>query len=235
MRLRPLAAAALLVPALIASERADAQSTVTNIVNRLQPAVSVVGSAIDHRVKANTDFERTTGPLFGVQVDAVPLEGMVLSLRALGGALRPAHGSAADARDLGEVAAVMRMRLLPWLDGRGGLVSRTFSSSLARQRWTTAQIGAEVRIPMLDGRIEGTAGGLLLPIVRVSGHSSPDLAIGTSMGIRHVSRRYILALNYQLERYDFPEVSGTRRVEEHSTLSIRAGYRFGRVKAAPLD
>jgi hypothetical protein len=47
------------------------------------------------------------------------------------------------------------------------------------------------------------------------------------MGIRHSNRRFEMGLAYTLERYDFAEAAGVRRLEEHSSLVLRAGYRLG--------
>ena len=226
MTARPIALA--LAASLALAGRSEAQSRPARLAEALQPAVSVVGGAADPRVDAHHRVERTSGPVAGVRVDLVPFEGTSLFVRALGGALGAQQKTAASERDLGEVALGARVRLLGWLDGRGTLMTRTFSSALARQRWTSASLGADVRTTMLDGRIVGTVGGELFPVVRVSGHPSPDLAFGASTGVRWVSRRYVLALGYQLERYDFPSDPLGRRLEEHSMLTIRAGYRFGK-------
>jgi hypothetical protein len=181
---------------------------------------------VDHRVEAGAGIERTSGPVFGIRVDASRGQDLVVSLRAIGGTL-DARSHFADPRDVGEIGADARLRVLSWLDARAGATVRAFSSSLARQRWTLLSLGADTRVPMLGGVIEGTAGAALLPYVRVSGHASPRLAVAASMGLRHASRRYEVGLLYQLERYDFAEVAGVSRAEEHGALLLRAGYRMG--------
>lgn len=187
---------------------------------------AVVLGLLDHRVDVGAGVERTSGPVFGIQLDASRGPELSVALRALGGTL-DARSRAADARDVGEVQADARLHVLPWLDARAGATVRSFTSALARQRWTQLSVGADTRIAMIDGRIEGTAGAALLPYVRVSGHDSPRLAIAASMGLRHSNRRFEIGLAYALERYDFAEATGVRRMEEHSSLVIRAGYRLG--------
>lgn len=187
---------------------------------------SAIAGLLDHRVEAGAGIERTSGPVFGVQFDASRSSALALTVRAVGGTLG-ARTKAADARDVGEVEADARMRVLSWLDVRAGVTVRGFTNQLARQRWTQLAVGGESRIPMLDGRIEGIVGAALVPFVHVSGHESPRLAIAASMGVRHTSRRFELGLLYQLERYDFAELSGVTRAEEHSALLLRAGYRLG--------
>jgi hypothetical protein len=192
--------------------------------------VLLTGAAVlgmlDHRVDAGAGVERTSGPVFGFQLDASQGADLSFALRALGGTL-DGRSPAAEARDVGEVQADARMRVLPWLDFRAGATVRGFTSALARQRWTQLSIGADTRIAMLGGSIEGTAGAALLPYVGVTGHDSPRLAIAASMGLRHSNPRYEIGLSYALERYDFAEVAGVRRLEENSSLVLRAGYKLG--------
>jgi hypothetical protein len=189
--------------------------------------VLLTGSAVlgmlDHRVDIGDGVERTSGPVFGIQLDASRGSELSLALRALGGTL-DARSRRAEARDVGEIQADARLHVLPWLDARAGATVRSFTSPLARQRWTQLALGTDTRIAMLDGRIEGTAGAALLPYVRVSGHDSPRLAIAASMGLRYSNRRLDVGLAYALERYDFAEATGVRRLEDNSSLVLRAGY-----------
>lgn len=216
------------VATLAAGTSASCQESATP-PRTLVTASAVVGVA-DHRVDAGAGFERTSGPVFGLQVDALSGRDLSLSIRGVGGTL-DARSGAADQRDVGEIGAEARLRVLSWLDARGGAMVRSFTSQLARQRWTQLSIGADARVPMLNGRIEGTAGAALLPYVRVSGHDSPRLSIAACMGLSHTSRRFDLGLLYQLERFDFADVAGANRLEEHSSLLVRAGYRvdIGRI------
>jgi hypothetical protein len=216
--------AALLIAFLASAASVHAQIATASDRARLTSAV--VAGMMDHRVDAGAGIEHTSGPVFGVQVDASRGPSLLVSLRALGGTLG-AQSRSADARDIGEVGADARVRLLSWLDARAGATVRGFTSELARQRWTQLSLGADTRVPMLGGAIEGTAGAALLPYVRVSGHASPRLAMAASMGLRHASRRFEVGLLYQLERYDFAEVAGVSRAEEHGALLLRAGYRLG--------
>jgi hypothetical protein len=186
---------------------------------------SAIAGMVDHRADIGTGVERTSGPVFGIQLDAWRSPALMLSVHGAGGTL-DSRSPLAGQRDIGEVGADARMRVLSWLDARAGATVRSFTSELARQRWTQLSVGADSRIAMLGGRIDGTAGAALLPFVRVSGHEAPRLAFAASMGLHHSSRRFDLGLLYQLERYDFAETAGASRKEEHSVLLLRAGYRM---------
>lgn len=208
-----------------AGARAQA-AWIESALARTRPAVSATIGLMDHRVAADPGYERASGLVFGGQLDLAPVPNATVSLRALGGTLDP-RTPAAEGRDLGELDARARLRLLPWLDAAGGATVRSFASTLARQRWTQFSIGAETRMSMLQGRIVGVAGGSLIPLVRVSGQPSPTLAVAALMGIRTTTRQYELGLDYLVERYDFAATAGrVKRAEGNSVLAIRAGYRF---------
>jgi hypothetical protein len=213
--------------AVVVAPNAAAQSAwIESALARTRPTLSATLGLMEHRVVAQPGYERALGPVFGAQVDVVPMPNASLSLRVLGGTLDP-RSPAAEAREVGELDARARLRVLPWLDAGAGASVRSFTSTLARQKWTQFSIGAESRMSMLSGRIIGLAGASLIPAVRVSGQESPTLAIAAVMGIRSTTRQYELGLDYTVERYDFPTTAGrVKRAEGNSVLAIRAGYRF---------
>ena len=193
---------------------------------RTRPAVSATVALMEHRVAADPGYERAAGLVFGGQLDLAPLPNASVSLRALGGTLAP-RTAVAEERDVGELDARARLRLLPWLDAGAGATVRSFASTLARQRWTQFSIGAEARMSLLQGRIVGVSGASLLPLVRVSGQPSPTLAVAALMGIRSTTRQYELGLDWLVERYDFAATAGrVKRAEGNAVLAVRAGYRF---------
>lgn len=190
-------------------------------------AVSVIAAAADHRVDAGLGFERSTGPLFGVQLDLESQAAMSLTLRALGGTIDP-RTPAAEPRGVGQVSATGRLAVTSWLRATATARVRSYDGPLARQRWSELAVGGEGRTPLFGGRVDGTVGASLAPICRVSGLPSPNLAIAATAALRHSGERLDLALSYSLARYDFPEVRGVRRAEEESLLLVRAGLRIGR-------
>lgn len=221
----PLLTALLALAVLPAAARAQS-AWIESALARTRPAVSATVGLMEHRVAADPGYERASGLVFGGQVDLVPMPNASVSLRALGGTLDP-RSPAAEGRDVGELEARARVRLLPWLDAGAGATVRSFASTLARQRWTQFAVGAESRMSLLQGRIVGVAGGSLIPLVRVSGQPSPTLAVAALMGIRSTTRQYELGLDYLVERYDFAATAGrVKRAEGNSVLAIRAGYRF---------
>jgi hypothetical protein len=196
-------------------------------------AVSVVMADADHRIDAGFGTERTTGLLFGAQLDLEPADRMTLSLRALGGTLDAARATpGAESRGVGELALTTRIDVLPWLRGTAAAVGRSYDGALARQHWTELSLGGEGHVALIEGVVDGSIGVSLSPMVKVTDRAGPDLAVGGTARLRHTGDRLDLALGYSLQRYDFPAAGGVRRVEEISMLVFRAGLRIGARRAA---
>lgn len=190
-------------------------------------AVSVVGAMADHRVDTGLGLEREFGPLFGAQLDVEPDPRIGVSLRALGGTL-DAKLPGSETRAVGELTLTTRLDMLSWFRGTVSAVGRSYTGALARQQWSELSLGGEGHAPLIDGILDASLGLSLAPVVHVTGRQGPDLAVAGVARLRHSGERLDLSLGYSLERYDFPVVNGTRRVEEISMLTLRAGLRFGR-------
>lgn len=225
---RRLTFAALMGFALCApAERGQGQGRLT-----LPPgAVSIVGAIADHRVDTGLGLERASGPMFGAQLDVEADPHFGVSLRALGGTL-DAKTPGSETRGVGELSLTTRLDLLSWFRGTASAVGRSYDGALARQHWSELSLGGEGHAPLIDGILDASLGLSLAPVVQVTGRQGPDLAVAGLARLRHSGERLDLSLGYSLERYDFPVVNGTRRVEEISMLVLRAGLRFGRQPAA---
>ena len=190
-----------------------------------RPTASAVAGFMDHRVDAGLGVERSSGPVFGGALDVKLIHGTSASLRAIAGTLDPRTGPA-ETRKVAQVDATGRLHVLPWLDATMRGTVRTYGSDLARQNWSQVALALEGLFP-IAGNVEGSFGAVLIPFTRVSGHPSPDLALGGSTGLRWRAERLDIALNYAQERYDFPGTARGERLEEQGMLILRAGYRLG--------
>lgn len=190
-----------------------------------RPTVAVLIGLADHRVDAGLGIERSSGPVFGGRVDGELQRGASLAVRAFGGTL-DSRTPSAETRELAQLDATARLRVLPWLDASVAGTVRSYRSSLARQRWSQLALGVESGFPVA-GDIHGTVGAVLIPFARVSGHAPPDLALGGMTGLRWHGDRLDLALSYMQERYDFPRTARGERLEEQGMLVLGAGYRLG--------
>ena len=189
-------------------------------------AVSVVAASADHRVDTGLGIERSTGPLFGAQLDLEPDERVMVTLRALGGTLNP-QTPAAETRSVGELALTTRLDMVSWFRGTVTALGRSYEGPLARQHWSELSLGGEGHGMLIDKFLEASVGLSLAPVVRVSGRDGPDLAVAGLARLRHSGERLDVSLAYSLQRYDFAGRGGSRRVEEISMLVVRAGLRIG--------
>jgi hypothetical protein len=189
-----------------------------------RPTASAVAGFMDHRVDAGLGVERSSGPVFGGALDLNLIRGTSASLRAIAGTLDPRTGPA-ETRQVAQVDATGRLHVLPWLDATMRGTIRSYSSDLARQNWSQVALALEGLFP-IAGNVGGSFGAILIPFTRVSGHSSPDLALGGSAGLHWRADRLDIAFSYMQERYDFPGTARGERLEEQGMLMLRAGYRF---------
>ena len=189
-------------------------------------AVSVVTASADHRVDTGLGLERSSGPLFGAQLDLEPDDRFMVSLRALGGTLNPKIAGT-EGRSVGELALTTRLDMVSWFRGTVTALGRSYQGPLARQHWSELSLGGEGHGMLIDKVLEASVGLSLAPVVRVSGRAGPDLAVAGLARLRHPGVRLDLSLGYSLERYDFATNGGARRIEEISMLVVRAGLRIG--------
>ena len=182
----------------------------------------VIGEVVEHRMIGIADLEREVGFAFGASMWTPVMSWMELRVQLLGGALA-AQTPGTDDRRFGELDASAMVVPLRWLAFEVGGGSRTFTGPLGRQRWVTLRAGGEARLAFLDGRVHGTLGGALIPVVAVSGVESPSVAVMGRSGISYRHHNLSAAIAYQIERYDFPANGETRRLEQLSSISARIG------------
>lgn len=170
------------------------------------------------RVRASGAF---VGGAFGAALrDRFELWGEVT-----GGRLVSSGSPATDDRSLAEVQLVGGVKVRPWLTLQGGPVVRSYSNSLARQRWTTVRVGAQANVPLSVERIGGVLRGYWVPVAKVSGLPAPEVALAAGIGVEWRGSRLAVSTVYTLERYDFPVAGATRRLEQLSSLQLRATMR----------
>ncbi len=181
-------------------------------------------SAAEHRVDAGYGVERLAGPLFGAGV-GIAHGRLALSARARGGTLSPGGGSVDQ--DVGEIGAELRVRAAPWIAFGVGAERRSYSSVLARQRWTMVHVGVEASLPFASPGLRGLLGGALVPVVSIPGLPAPDVAFSAAAGLEYARGRASLGMIYALERYDFASSGAGPRLEQLSSLMLRVGVRRG--------
>lgn len=182
------------------------------------------GTLFVHQVDIGYGVEESTGLLFGAEGVVKVRSRLALAVHAAGGSLYTQSAGAQD-RNVGEIGA--RASVLPgtWLALFVSGTSRTYSSVLARQRWTTLEVGAEAHADFVTIPVRAVLRGGFLPVVSVRGLPGPDVALAAGAGLEYRGAVFTGGMFYGLERYDFPDVGAGRRVEQVSTLSFQLSVR----------
>ena len=207
---------------------------VTGATTPLAAQLAVQAGALvamsEHRVSAGSGVEQSSGTLVGGDGRLLVGSHFELFLHAAGGKLS-ADSASADDEDLGEALARVSVITVPWLALDAGVSSRSFSTTVVRQRWTALRLGGELRLAFVGGGVTGVLRGEVLPSVTVSGLAKPSRAYAAGAGFEYQIGLFTLGLRYELERYDFPVASGVARREQLSSLTAQAGLRLGRGQA----
>lgn len=185
----------------------------------------VTAARADHRVDAGFGPETSVGTLLGWVGRLRVLPGVTLTTDGRTGRLTARSGSALD-RDMAELGIGVEFMPLRWMALQSGFTRRSYSSMVARQRWTLLRLGAEARVPFSGDQLRAVGRVNLLPGVSVNGLPRPDLAFEGAAGMAYTRRRAAVTLMYSLERCDFPSQGSGRRSEQLSTLSLGLGWRL---------
>src|SRR5690242_20817702 len=94
----------------------------------------------------------------------------------------------AEQRDVGELGVRASFAPAPWVALVGGATSRTYTSAIARQRWTIVDLGAEARLDFATTPVRGVLRAGVRPVVAVRG--LPGLEVGLAAWAGVVSRAW---------------------------------------------
>ncbi len=166
---------------------------------------TAAASLVVHQVNIGYGVEESSGLLLAGEGGVTFRSRLGLTIRAAGGSLSTSTVGAEN-RDVGEVGIEASVSPARWLALRASATSRTYSTAIARQRWTIVGVGAEARLDFATSPVRGVLRGGLLPVVA---------------GIEYRTGSVTGGLFYGLERYDFPDVGTGRRLEQVSTLTFR--------------
>ena len=211
--MRRLIVAAAWIAALAST--ADAQRTYTTFAS---------GSVVEQRVRLDSEVERVGGGVWGAGVDVSMSDWLSLRGSIAGGNLS-ARTLDAERRSLTESELAVILTPDDWIALDATAVVRTMQTTLATQRWVELRTGGALGMDIIEGMVRGTVRLSISPAVSVSGHPSPDLALGVGTGLEFTSGRLRTNLDYGLDRYDFPAEGGERRLEQLSALTVRVSWR----------
>ena len=182
---------------------------------------------VEQRVDAGFGLERFSGVGLGLDVERRFGSRFTVGLRGQGATMQPDAEGDLDRR-IGEAELSAGLTIAPWWGFYGGVTVRAVANDAGRQHWVLAKLGAELR-PAFSGNAFRALGRLgMIPVASVSGLSSSSLAFDGAVGVDYNRNRVALRLVYGLERFAFSSSNGTRREEQLSTLTFRAGVRLSR-------
>ena len=188
---------------------------------RAQHAVSLallLGSE-EHRVDAGSGVVHSSGFLPGGAVEARLGSHWSVAVAGRSGNLSASSGSLDD-EDVAEVSAAVRAAPAEWvafeLRGR----ARSVTTALARQHWSTLGAGVILRMPLIGSATQGSLRFGVPLVVRASGLAAPTVAAEGGAGLSYRLGPVTGQLSYDLRRFDFAPVSGRRRLEQISTLTL---------------
>ena len=182
------------------------------------------GAIVEQRVRLGDEVERVGGPVWGAGAMIAMNDWLSLRGRLASGTLS-ARTTGAESRSLAEGEAAVILVPDRWITLDVGTVVRTMQTSLATQRWIELRTGAELGMDIMDGALRGTVQLSIAPLVSVSGHPAPDLALGGGTRLDYSAGRLLASLGYAFDRYDFPDEIGSPRLEQRSSLTARIGWR----------
>jgi hypothetical protein len=112
-----------------------------------------------------------------------------------------------------------------WLDLVAGVRVRSYTTAVARQRWTAPYLGAAARVPFAIQGLRGMLDVALHPFASVSGLTRPEFAITSGAGMAYSRGRFDVQLRYSVERYDFARGTASERLEQLSALTLQMQVR----------
>ncbi len=168
--------------------------------------------------------EISTGTLFGAGLKVRLGSRGTIAAAGRTGVLHPGGGATLP-RDVAELGVDGAFRMHPWFDLVAGVRVRSYTTALARQRWTAPYLGAAARVPFAVEGLRGLLDVVLHPFASVSGLTRPELAISSGAGVAYSRGRLDVQLRYVLERYDFARGTAVERLEQLSSLTLRVEAR----------
>ncbi len=181
----------------------------------------------EHRVNDRSvggGVETSTGTLLGAGVRVALGSRGTIGVTGRTGVLHPGRGATLP-RDVAELGLDGAYRMRSWFDIVAGVRVRSYTTSLARQRWTAPYLGVATRVPFAVEGLRGLLDVTVHPFASVSGLTRPELAISSGVAMAYSRGRIDVQLGYALERYDFARAAVDERLEQLSAVRLRVEVR----------
>jgi len=181
----------------------------------------------EHRVddrRVGGGVEISTGTLLGAGVRVSVGSRWTIGAMGRTGVLHPDSGATLQ-RDVAELGLDAAFRMREWFDVIGGVRVRSYTTALARQRWTAPYLGAAGRVTFAVRGLEGLLDLTVHPFASVNGLTRPEFAISGGAAVAYSRGRFDTQLRYSVERFDFARGTADERSEQLSVFTIRVQAR----------
>lgn len=207
---------------------------------RLLSFSAVAGQAA-HSFRDTTGHEQRTGLLYGGTAEVAPFKMLKLTFDFRTGVLSSSGTSGGTDLSVTEAGADLTFRA-DWFGFRVGYMVRGMREGeagvkkVSLQQWKFPRVSTLARFNFVGGAVTTVTGISILPAADYSGYFDeqdkkvkPDnLSLAGEAGLELHTGVLNAGLIYYVEKFTFPKVGTSVRVDQFSTLRLRLGLQLGR-------
>lgn len=204
-------------------------------------SISAAAGQAAHSFSDSTGRETRSGLLYGGIAEIAPLGWLKLGVEFRTGTLSTSGTAGGSDMAVTEAGADLTIQPVEWFGLRGGYVRRAVREGLAgepvaRQRWEFPRASAVFRFTFVGDAVTTVTAISVLPFATYSGYQDlqgnevkPNpLSLAGEAGLELRSRWFSTGLTYYVEKFTFPRVGTSDRVDQFSTIRLRIGLQAGR-------
>jgi hypothetical protein len=204
-------------------------------------SLSVAGGQAAHSFSDSTGRETRSGLLYGGIAEIAPLGWLKLGVEFRTGTLSTSGTAGGSDMAVTEAGADLTIQPVEWFGLRGGYVRRAVREGLAgepvaRQRWEFPRASAVFRFTFVGDAVTTVTAISVLPFATYSGYQDAQgnevkpnpLSLAGEAGLELRNRWFSTGLTYYVEKFTFPRIGTSDRVDQFSTIRLRVGLQAGR-------
>jgi len=204
-------------------------------------SLSATGGQAAHSFSDSTGGETRSGLLYGGIAEIAPLGWLKLGVEFRTGTLSTSGTAGGSDMAVTEAGADLTIQPVEWFGLRGGYVRRAVREGLAgepvaRQRWEFPRASAVFRFTFVGDAVTTVTAISVLPFATYSGYQDAlgnpvkpnPFSLAGEAGLEVRNRWFSTGLTYYVEKFTFPRVGTSDRVDQFSTIRLRIGVQAGR-------
>lgn len=204
-------------------------------------AVSAVAGQAAHSFSDSTGREQRSGLLYGGTAELAPHRWIKLSVDFRTGTLSASDAIGGNDLAVTEAGADLTFQPTDWFGLRAGYIRRATREGLAGepvavQQWNFPRVSAMTRFSFVGGAVATVTGISILPGASYTGYVDqlgnavkPDpFSLAGEAGLELHTGWLRAGMTYYIEKFTFPKVGTSTRVDQFSTIRLRLGLQLGR-------